>query len=86
LSQRNEESATVKPVEVVPARRVLGLNQAAEYLGVSYWTMRDLVQAGTIPTVKIPSARAGDGRAIRRILVDIHDLDVFISGNKERQN
>jgi hypothetical protein len=66
--------------------RVLNLSKAAEYLGVSYWTMRDLVQAGIIATVKIPSVRAGDGRPIRRILVDIRDLDAFISGNKERQN
>jgi hypothetical protein len=69
-----------------PAGRLLDLEQAAGYLGISYWTMRDLVNAGTIPTVKIPSARAGDGRSIRRILIDIRDLDAFIDGNKERQN
>jgi hypothetical protein len=66
--------------------RLLDLHQAAAYLGISYWTARDLVNAGTIPTVRIPSVRAGDGRPIRRILVDIRDLDAFINGNKERQN
>lgn len=66
--------------------RILDLHQSATYLGISYWTMRDLVNAGRIPTVKIPSVRAGDGRPIRRILVDIRDLDLLIDGNKERQN
>jgi len=67
-----------------PAARLLDLNQAAQYLSISYWTMRDLVNAGTIATVKIPSAGARDGRSIRRILIDIRDLDAFIDGNKER--
>jgi excisionase family DNA binding protein len=66
--------------------RLMDLHQAAAYLGISYWTMRDLVQAGIIPTVKIPPTRAGDGRPIRRILIDKSDLDAFINGNKERQN
>src|SRR5262245_20807667 len=60
-----------------PRVRLLDLKAAGAYLGVSYWTMRDLVFAGVIPSVKIPCPRAGDGRAIRRILVDWRDLDAF---------
>jgi len=66
-----------------PRARLLDLKSAGAYLGVSYWTMRDLVFAGVIPSVKIPCPRTGDGRAIRRILVDRRDLDAFIEKNKE---
>ena len=66
-----------------PRARLLDLKAAGRYLGVSYWTMRDLVFGGLIPTVKIPCPRANDGRAIRRLLVDRRDLDTFIEKNKE---
>ncbi len=63
--------------------RLLDLKAAAIYLGLSYWTVRDLVIAGRLPTVKIPCPRSGDGRTIRRVLVDRHDLDAFIEQSKE---
>lgn len=63
--------------------RLLDLKAAAIYLGLSYWTVRDLVIAGRLPSVKIPCPRSGDGRTIRRILVDRHDLDDFIDQSKE---
>ena len=66
-----------------PRVRLLDLRAAGAYLGVSYWTMRDLIFGGVIPSVKIPSPRARDGRVIRRILVDRRDLDAFIERNKE---
>ena len=73
--------------------RLLNLNDAAVYLGVSYWTVRDYVQEGILPQVKLPCARrrakggavirrAGDVDA-RRILVDIVDLDALIARSKE---
>jgi hypothetical protein len=46
-------------------------------------TVRDLVLAGRLPSVKIPCPRSGDGRTIRRVLVDRHDLDAFIEQSKE---
>ena len=70
-------------VEADRSRRLLGLKAAGTYLGVSYWTMRDLVFSKLIPTVKIPCPRAGDGRIIRRLLVDRRDLDAFIENHKE---
>jgi hypothetical protein len=66
-----------------PCTRLLDLKSAGAYVGVSYWTMRDLVFGGIIPSVKIPYPRSGDGRVIRRILVDRRDLDTFIENNKE---
>jgi hypothetical protein len=75
-----------------PRRRLLNLNASAYYLGVSYWTMRDYVQDGVVPAVKLPCARrrlkggvvvrrAGDVEA-RRILIDIADLDALIARSK----
>jgi hypothetical protein len=47
-----------------PRKRLL-FKSAGAYLGVSYWTVRDLVFNGILPSVKIP--RDGDGQYIRRI-------------------
>ena len=75
----------VSPDKIAQAAgpRLLDLKAAATYLGLSYWTVRDLVLAGRLPTVKIPCPRSGDGRVIRRILLDRHDLDDFIEQSKE---
>ena len=40
-------------------------------------------EAGTIPSVKLPCPRARDGRTVRRVLVDLHDLDQLIDRSKE---
>src|SRR5262245_52896298 len=69
--------------KTVPPARLLNLRAAGTYLGVSYWTMRALVFGGLIPSVKIPCPRSNDGRTIRRLLIDRHDLDEFIEKNKE---
>lgn len=71
---------------VSTASRLLDLNAAAQYLGVSYWTVRDLVNGGGLPTVKIPCPSARDGRSIRRILIDRQDLDALIERNKELES
>jgi len=72
-------------VREVADRRLLDLHGAAAYLGVSYWTVRDLVFAGELPSVKLPSPRARDGRRIRRTLIDREDLDRLIERWKERE-
>ena len=65
--------------------RLLNVRDSATYLGVSFWTCRDLINAGTIPVVQIPAPRR-DGRIIRRTLIDRADLDRFIDAHKERLN
>lgn len=73
--------------------RLLSMEQAAEYVGLSYWTIRDYVAASILPTVKLPCAqrrakggkimrKAGDISA-RRILIDRRDLDELIERSKE---
>jgi hypothetical protein len=76
------DKRTLDVESVAPAVRLLDLKASGAYLGVSYWTMRDLVSGGVIPCVKIPCL---GGRDLRRILIDRRDLDAFIDRNKELQ-
>ncbi len=39
---------------------------AAAYVGVSYWTLRDLVLNGTVPAVRVPSGRITSGATTGR--------------------
>jgi hypothetical protein len=68
------------------APRLLNLHQAADYLGVSYWSVRDYVLADLIPTVALPALRpregAQAGKTLRRVLIDREDLDAFVAGCK----
>jgi excisionase family DNA binding protein len=64
------------PPKVSPgqARRLLSLKEAATLLGVSKASIRRLIWAGKLPSVRI----------LRRIQIDIRDLDRFIERSKER--
>lgn len=57
--------------------RLVDLHEAGAYLSLSYWTVRDLVFAGKLPTVRVPG--------VRRILIDRHDLDRLIEAWKETE-
>jgi excisionase family DNA binding protein len=52
--------------------RLLSQHEAARYLGISYWTVRDLVFRREIPFIKIG----------RRVLVDRLDLDAYLDRSK----
>ena len=54
-------------------RRLLSEADAAHYLGISYWTIRNLRFLGELPSVKIK----------RRILLDKLDLDAYIARAKK---
>jgi excisionase family DNA binding protein len=56
------------------AARLLSQQAAAAYLGISYWTLRDLIFRGDLPSVRIG----------RRTLVDRQDLDAFLERVKIR--
>ncbi len=66
--------------------RLVDLHAAATYLGVSFWTVRDYVLQGLIPTVELPALRPREGgrrrRVLRRVVVDVRDLDAFIESRK----
>lgn len=70
-------------VDITVARRLLTVRAAASYLGISYWSARDLVLFGKVPSVRFPCPRS-DGKLFRRMLIDIQDLNDFISENKTR--
>ena len=56
-------------------KRLISQKETAEYLGISYWTVRDMVFRGDIPHIRIG----------RRILMDILDLDDYIQKSKITQ-
>jgi hypothetical protein len=66
-------------------RRLLSLKQAAEFCGLSYWTIRDLAMNGHVPVVRLPSAKAESGTS-RRVLIDVNDLERLIADCKEMVN
>ena len=55
-----------------PESRLLGIPQAAIYLGSTVWAIRSLIWENQIPYVKIG----------KRLLLDRSDLDAFVDGNK----
>ncbi len=66
-SQRGQQrKGSVRPVRLVTMR------QAAEYLAVSYWTIRHWVESGKLCAVRLP----GDGRLLR---IELDELDRLIA-------
>jgi hypothetical protein len=60
------------------APRLLDLHAAAVYLGVSYWTMRDMVQNGTVPVVRLTATRMDtkprrNGKPTQRVVLKAGD-------------
>jgi len=62
--------------------RLLDVDTAAAYLGVSNWTIRDLDAAGVLPRVRVPLPSGGE---LRRLLFDRADLDRLIDVWKDRR-
>jgi hypothetical protein len=59
--------------------RLLGLAQAAAYLSLSVWTIRDYLAVGVLSRVELPSATQG---TTRRVLLDRADLDQLVELSK----
>jgi excisionase family DNA binding protein len=58
----------------VDAPRLLDVEGAAGYLGVSAWTVRDLVERGSLSRVALPG--------VRRLLFDRCDLDRLVDTSR----
>jgi excisionase family DNA binding protein len=54
-------------------KRLLTLNEAGTYIGLSHWRVRSLIYSGQLAYVRLG----------RRILVDAKDLDALIDKHKE---
>ena len=61
--------------------RLLDLATAGRYLGLSPWTIRDLLAAGTLARVRIPLPNGGE---LRKVLLDREELDRLVAAWKER--
>jgi excisionase family DNA binding protein len=64
---------TVKTVPLVP--RLVKTKQAAEYLAISQWKLRNLVQQGLIPYIE-------DGGGTSPWRFDVRDLDTYIERSR----
>ena len=60
--------------------RLLDLRAAATYTSLSYWTLRELVNKGMLPRVRVPLPGGGE---VRRLLVDRADLDRLLEAWKD---
>jgi len=60
---------------------LVGVRQAAEYLGLSAWTVRDLIHGGHLPRVALPGRRPGE--TMRRVLIDRADLESLVERFRE---
>jgi hypothetical protein len=54
--------------------RLLPLKDAAQWLGLTVWAMRERIWAGQIPVVQFPGGR--------KQYIDTKDLEAFIEKNK----
>jgi hypothetical protein len=63
------------PLTATASHRLFSDREASAYLGVSRSQFRAMVAAGKVPRVVVP---AEDGRPLRRMLVDLADLDRLI--------
>jgi hypothetical protein len=64
-----------KQAQRITHPRLLPLKDAAQYLGLTVWAMRERIWAGQIPVVQFPGGR--------KQYIDIQDLEVFIQNNKK---
>ncbi|MBI3636671.1 MAG: helix-turn-helix domain-containing protein [Candidatus Rokubacteria bacterium] len=72
VSSARRRPADTESAAFGPRRRLLSLREAAVYLGVSPWTLRELVWKGRIPCVRIT----------RLVQFDVRDLDRAIEAAK----
>jgi hypothetical protein len=74
--------------------RLLSLEEGASYLGLSFWSFRELVNAGDVPLIRVPRPQTmrqhkrglkglAKGRELRRALVDVRDLDALVDRWRE---
>ena len=72
--QQNQPIKEAHGISNPLSKRLYTLKEAAEYLGRSEWSMRELIWAGRIPVVRVDGGR--------KIFVDILDLMEFVEKNK----
>ena len=83
VSENHRAMAANRPAKKAfdVAGRLIGVQQAAAYLGLSAWTIRDLIHSGHLPRVALPGRRPGE--TMRRVLIDRADLDALVERFRE---
>jgi hypothetical protein len=87
-AENSEVQKSTKDRTSFAPRRVLDLRESALYVGLHWQTLRGLVVRGDIPRVCYPTLdvkRKLSHDSIRKILLDIRDLDSFIEKWKTPQ-
>jgi excisionase family DNA binding protein len=70
------ENKAVTKAQGIHNPRLLPLKEAAEYLGLTVWAMRERIWAGDIPVIRFPRGR--------KMFIDVQDLEDLIKNNKIR--
>jgi hypothetical protein len=74
--KENQAKARAQRINNPQRPRLLSLKEAATFLGVGIWTMRDIVWSGAVPLVRFR----------RRMYFDVRDLEKLIERNKVTYN
>ena len=69
--QRNEPQSKARDGH----KRLLTLNEAGAYIGLSHWRVRSPIYGGQLAYFRLG----------RRILIDLKDLDTLIDSKKQRE-
>jgi len=69
-----KDQTIVLSAAAIPKRRLLRIKDASEYLSLSPWKLRQLIQCGKLPVVQDT-----DGSPF---LVDVRDLDGWLERSK----
>ena len=74
MTYSKQSDSTVLGTLGIPKRRLLRIKAASEYLSVSPWKLRQLVQFGKLPVVQDTEGSP--------FLLDVRDLDGWLERNK----
>ena len=69
-----ESISTISGAPAIPRRRLLRIKAASEYLSLSPWKLRQLVQDGKLPVVQDTEGSP--------FLLDVRDLDGWLERSK----
>ena len=68
------EKKTAQGISNPTCPRLLPLKQAAKYIGLTVWGMREAIWRGDIPVVRFSGGR--------KMFIDTKDIEAFINCNK----
>ena len=75
MGTRNDKTVTkAQRIDDPTVPRLLPLKDAAEYMGLTVWALRERIWAGQIPVVQFPMGR--------KQYIDVADIEDFIKKNK----